>query len=391
MTDKDNRMSDLRSWFWRWFLNNKVVTALLIILLLLAIIFMLRKVEFIFEPLASFFAAVGAPIIVAGVFYYLLNPLVDWLEATYKVPRLATIIGEFTVLLILIVWGLAVFIPWMRDQIISFLNHWPQYWQALNKALDNLTADDRFKQLNTWLNNTNQDLTTWFKEYSSTFAKKGVSGFGSVIGTVSSVVITILTFPFILFYLLKDGHDLPKYMAKFLPTESRMSFLDTIGEVNSQIANYIRGQLSVAGAVAIMFAIGYTIIGLPYGWLIALTAGLLNMIPFLGSFLAMIPAYLVAVFVSPMMIVYVTIVFMIEQTLEGRLITPKLLGDSLKIHPVTVLVVLLSAGNIFGVLGVVFGIPGYAILKVLISRFFVWWRQNSDLFHDDEDEPNVLG
>jgi predicted PurR-regulated permease PerM len=389
MGDNDNR--NLKSWFWRWFLNNKFVTVLTVILLLLAIIFMLRKVDFIFQPIASFFAAVGAPIIIAGVFYYLMNPLVDLLENKYKVPRVATIAGQFIVLLGLLIWGLAVFIPWIRDQIISFIQHGPQYWRAVNRLVDQLTADKRFSQVNAWLNNANEDIGAWFKSYSSDFAKKSASGVGSVVGAVSSIVITILTFPFILFYLLKDGHNLPTYMAKYLPTEARPSFLDTIGEINRQIANYIRGQLSVAGAVAVMFAIGYSIIGLPYGWLIAIAAGLLNMIPFLGSFLAMVPAYLVAVFVSPMMILYVTIVFMIEQTLEGRVITPKLLGDSLKIHPVTVLIVLLSAGNIFGIMGVIFGIPGYAVMKVLITRIFMWWRRNSDLFTDDVDEENVIG
>ena len=178
---------------------------------------------------------------------------------------------------------------------------------------------------------------------------------------------------------------MPGYMVKFLPPQARPSFLETIGEINNQISNYIRGQLSVAFAVMVMFAIGYTIIGLPYGWLIAIVAGVLNLIPFLGSFLAMVPAIVVGLFVSPMMLVSVLVVFMIEQTLEGRLITPKLLGNSLQIHPVTVLVILLSAGNIFGLVGVIFGIPGYAIMKVLLYRLYKWWQENSGLFTEENE------
>ncbi|KIU20354.1 AI-2E family transporter [Weissella cibaria] len=372
--------------FQRWLLNNKIISSMLIILLLLAIIYMFDKVNFIFEPIVALFSAVGAPIIIAGVFYYLLNPIVDWAERRYKMSRVATITVQFLVLLVLIVWGLAVFIPWLSDQIVGLINHWPEYWRALVKMIDQLTADKRFADVNKWFNQTNSDISKWVQNYSAEYAKKGIHGVSSVVGTLTSAIITIVTFPLILFYLLKDGHQMPNYMAKFLPPKARGSFLDTIGEINKQISNYIRGQLSVAFAVMVMFAIGYTIIGLPYGWLIAISAGLLNLIPFLGSFLAMVPAVVVGLFVSPMMLVYVFIVFMIEQTLEGKVIAPKLLGNSLKVHPVTVVVILLSAGNIFGLAGVVFGIPGYAIAKVLIYRLYKWWQLNSGLFRDETNQ-----
>lgn len=382
MTNRETKQSV----FQRWLLNNKIISSMLIILLLLAIIYMFDKVNFIFEPIVALFSAVGAPIIIAGVFYYLLNPIVDWAERRYKMSRVATITVQFLVLLVLIVWGLAVFIPWLSDQIVGLINHWPEYWRALVKMIDQLTSDKRFADVNKWFNQTNSDISKWVQNYSAEYAKKGIHGVRSVVGTLTSAIITIVTFPLILFYLLKDGHQMPNYMAKFLPPKARGSFLDTIGEINKQISNYIRGQLSVAFAVMVMFAIGYTIIGLPYGWLIAISAGLLNLIPFLGSFLAMVPAVVVGLFVSPMMLVYVFIVFMIEQTLEGKVIAPKLLGNSLKVHPVTVVVILLSAGNIFGLAGVVFGIPGYAIAKVLIYRLYKWWQLNSGLFRDETNQ-----
>ncbi|MEY4664192.1 AI-2E family transporter [Weissella cibaria] len=382
MTNRETKQSV----FQRWLLNNKIISSMLIILLLLAIIYMFDKVNFIFEPIVALFSAVGAPIIIAGVFYYLLNPIVDWAERRYKMSRVATITVQFLVLLVLIVWGLAVFIPWLSDQIVGLINHWPEYWRALVKMIDQLTSDKRFADVNKWFNQTNSDISKWVQNYSAEYAKKGIHGVSSVVGTLTSAIITIVTFPLILFYLLKDGHQMPNYMAKFLPPKARGSFLDTIGEINKQISNYIRGQLSVAFAVMVMFAIGYTIIGLPYGWLIAISAGLLNLIPFLGSFLAMVPAVVVGLFVSPMMLVYVFIVFMIEQTLEGKVIAPKLLGNSLKVHPVTVVVILLSAGNIFGLAGVVFGIPGYAIAKVLIYRLYKWWQLNSGLFRDETNQ-----
>ncbi|HJG84648.1 MAG TPA: AI-2E family transporter [Weissella thailandensis] len=373
-----------QSIFQRWMLDNKVVSAMLMILLFLIIIFMLHKVEFIFAPVAEFFRAVGAPIIIAGVFYFLLNPMVDWAERRYNFPRIATISIQFLVLAVLIIWGLAVFIPWVSSQIGSLVEEWPTYWHKIVHMVDRFTSNKQFNAINKWFNTTNTEISSWLQDYSAEYAKKGLHGVSSVVGTVTSVVIAIITFPFVLFYLLKDGHQMPAYVAKFLPTKARRSFLETLKEISTQISNYIRGQIAVAFAVMIMFAIGYTIIGLPYGWLIAIVAGILNIIPFLGSFLAMVPAIVVGIFVSPIMLASVLIVFMIEQTLEGRLISPKLLGSSMKIHPVTVLIVLLSAGNVFGILGVIFGVPGYAILKVLVYRFYSWWESTSDIFKETD-------
>jgi predicted PurR-regulated permease PerM len=376
--------SNGQSIFHRWLLDNKIVSAMFMILLFLIIVFMIHKVAFIFDPVAEFFSAVGAPIIIAGVFYFLLNPMVDWAERRFNLPRIAMISIQFIVLAVLIIWGLAVFIPWMSSQIISLVNEWPTYWHKIVTMINHFTSNKQFNAVNKWFNTTNSEISTWLKDYSAEYAKKGLHGVSSVVGTVTSVVIAIITFPFVLFYLLKDGHQMPAYIAKFLPVKARRSFLETLKEISTQISNYIRGQISVAFAVMIMFAIGYTIIGLPYGWLIAIVAGILNIIPFLGSFLAMVPAVVVGIFVSPVMLISVLVVFMIEQTLEGRIISPKLLGSSMKIHPVTVLIVLLSAGNIFGILGVIFGVPGYAILKVLIYRFYNWWQTSSDLFKETD-------
>ncbi|WP_331696341.1 AI-2E family transporter [Weissella koreensis] len=379
----DKKDQSRRSWTWQWFWDNKFVSALLVVLLVLIIIFMLQKVDFIFQPLFSLFSAVGAPIIVAGLFYYLMNPMVDWLEERHHVNRVLTITGQFIVLILLIVLAVIAVIPWLQNQIYSLIQHWPEYWRGISNWIDALMKNNDFKMVNEWLKKNDKMIDQTLKSLTT----GGTFHVSSVFGTMSSVVITIVTFPLILFYLLKDGHQLPDFIVKFLPKRMQGSMHETITEINMQMSNYIRGQISVAVAVAIMFVIGFTVVGLPYGWLLAIAAGFLNLIPFLGSFLAMIPAVIVAIFISPMMLVKILIVFSVEQFLEGKVVSPKLLGDSLKIHPVTVVVILLSAGNMFGFLGVLFGIPGYAVLKVLISKLYQWWQSASSLY-EDEDESS---
>ncbi|MBM7618091.1 putative PurR-regulated permease PerM [Weissella uvarum] len=375
-----------KSWFYQWFLNNKTVTALLVILLLLAVVFMVSKVSFIFEPLKVIFAAVGAPMIIAGIFYYFMNPTVDFLERKLNIKRTWIISVMFLLLLGLIVWGLAVFIPWLGSQISDFIKQIPGYWAIITKFGDEILRGDKYPQLNSIVNDVNNDLSNWFKNSSTEYAKKGVSSVSNIVSTIAKIGVSLVTFPVILFYMLKDGHRMPDYLTSLVPTKVQSSFKATLHDINKQISNYIRGQLSVAFAVMIMFGIGFTIIGLPYGWLLAVMAGCFNLIPYIGSFLAMLPALVVAISVSPLMLVYTIIVFVIEQALEGHVISPKLLGDSLQIYPVTVLVVLLSAGNLFGLPGVILGIPGYAVLKVLVTKLYHWWRHASGLFDDEQAE-----
>lgn len=361
------------------FLNNKSVMALVITLLILIIIFMLNKVNFIFYPVRVILQTVGAPIIVAFIFYYLLNPMVNYLTRRFKITRTTVIVGQFIVLAALIFIGIVSVIPWLRDQSISLIQHWPSYWKSLTEWMNQTFSRSEFSSVNQWLQLNNDAI----QKFMSSFLHGGTQNLSGFFSSMTKVMVTIITFPLILFYLLKDGDRVAPYVAKFLPNKMRQPFLKTEVVINAQMANYIRGQLSVAGVVMIMFAIGFLSVGLPYGWLLAILAGFLNLIPFLGSFLAMIPALIVAAFVSPMLLLKVLIVFSVEQILEGKVVSPKLLGESLKIHPVTVVVILLSSGAMFGFWGVLLGIPGYAALKVIVINVYQWWRSTSELFEEE--------
>ena len=100
----------------------------------------------------------------------------------------------------------------------------------------------------------------------------------------------------------------------------------------------------------------------------------------------MIPAVILGLIAGPFMLLKVLIVFMIEQTIEGRFVTPLIIGSSLSIHPITILFVLLTAGQMYGVLGVLLGIPIYASIKVLVKAIFEWYKGNSALYYEESNE-----
>ncbi|MDV0430232.1 AI-2E family transporter [Lactiplantibacillus sp. DA1] len=363
---------------------QRLIRILVIILLVLTIFFMSKQVDWLLAPVRQFFSIVGLPIILAGVLYYLLNPLVDWLEKRFHVQRTWTIIGLFIVVVALLALGIIAIIPTIRDQTLSIINDWPTYWKNASTEVNRWINDPQLSGIRDQLESWNTDLSKLVSGRFSKYLTGTVTSLTGVFSTVTTVIIGLITMPFILFYLLRDGHQLPKYMAKFVPTKARSGFLEVLTEINSQVSNYIRGQLTVEFFVAVMFAVGYSIIGLKFALTLGIAAGILNLIPYLGSFLAMVPSVVIALVTSPWMLIQVLIVFVIEQTIEGRFISPLVLGSSLDIHPITILVVLLAAGKIFGLMGVIFGIPGYAILKVLWTHLFDWYRRSSGLYEPEK-------
>lgn len=371
------------SWFWRWFLNNQVVTALLIVLLVLLIIMLFTKVSYLFQPVWQFFGVVGLPIIMAGILYYLLNPVVDYFEKK-KVPRVWSIIGLFILVVALLIWGGVVIVPKIREQSVSFVNHFPQYIDTIDTKMQEILSDPLFAQFRTQLESTGDKVVSSLGDIIKNVSTFTVQGLGSFVGAIATVVVALITMPFILFYLLKDGRQLAPYLIKFLPNKMRQPTFKVLSEVNDQVSSYIRGQLTVAFAVAIMFIIGFSVIGLDYAVTLGIAAGFLNLIPYLGSFLAMIPAVFLGIVGGPALLLQVLIVFVIEQTIEGRFISPLVLGSQLAIHPVTILLVLLTSGKLFGIVGVILGIPVYAAAKVVITHIFEWYQDVSSLYEEED-------
>lgn len=383
MDEKDQKFSV--TWFFKWFINNQAVTFFLVTLLISLTILVFTKISFLLKPIGSFVEIILLPMLLTGLLYYLLNPIVDWLEKR-KVSRTIGISIVFVLIGLLLVWGLAVAIPNIQEQVVSFVQNLPANIQKLELQLTSLLQDKRFEQFRPTalqvINQVNDQIISFAQRFSSS----AVNWASHLISTASQIIVAVLIMPFILFYLLRDGKGLNAYITQYLPTKWRAPIGTVLSDVNSQLSNYVRGQVTVAMIVALMFSIMFSIIGLSYPVTLGILAGFLNLIPYLGSFLAMIPAVILGLIAGPFMLVKVLIVFMIEQTIEGRFVTPLIIGSSLNIHPITILFVLLTSGQMFGVLGVLLGIPIYASIKVLVKAAFEWYKVYSELYEEDTIE-----
>ena len=144
------------------------------------------------------------------------------------------------------------------------------------------------------------------------------------------------------------------------------------------LKSYIQGQVTVSVILGIFLYIGYSIIDLPYIPLLVLFAGVANLIPFLGSWLSFAPAAILGIIDSPTTFIWVCIITLIAHQLEGNIITPNVMGKSLSIHPLTIIVVILAAGDLGGFTLVLIAVPLYAVLKTVVSNIFKYRQRIID-------------
>ena len=377
--------------FKKWFLDNRFSIVLLNILLFFLIIWIFNKISFVLNPAWVFFSAILPPLLLAVIQYYVMNPVVDWFEKKFKVPRVATILVLFLFVLIALIWIINILVPIAQNQINSLIKNWPHIWNDAVNATQNALRDPRLHEvkgsLQGMIDNTQKTL---FKSGQSTI-NATLGNISSAVSIITMIVMTLLTAPFILFFMLKDGHQLRPYITKFAPERWQPSFSQLLYDINYALASYIRGQITVAFWVGVMFVIGYIIIGLPYGLALAILAGFMNLIPYFGTPLALIPVFVIAIMTSGSMLIKVLVVFLIEQAIETRILSPLVMGNKMEMHPVTTILLLIGASSVWGLWGVIFGIPIYAILKIIVSRVYNYYRRESEIFSETDAVSSTTG
>ncbi|MFX3634987.1 MAG: AI-2E family transporter [Candidatus Pristimantibacillus sp.] len=380
----DSRQTGTTGRFKRFILNNKFVLFLMVLLLTGLTIMVYSKISYIFTPLTVLLKTIILPVILAGVFYYLLNPIVDWFERK-RVKRIYSILVLFIIIIGLITILLVAVIPLISDQVTSLINDVPHYAEEIRIQFDLFMGSTLSSEVQQWFDFNSSDITGNITNKVTAVLDSTWSSIGSFVGALKEVLLAIITLPFILFYLLKDGKKLPAKIVSYLPTQMRQPSLRVMGEMNGQISSYIRGQIFVSFCIGGLLYIGYLIIGLKYSLVLALVAACTAVIPYLGPAIAITPALVVALVTSPIMLLKMIVIWTIVQLIEGKFISPQIMGKTLQIHPITIIFVILTAGNLFGIVGVVLAVPGYAVLKVMFTNLFDYLTAKSSLYKDGKD------
>lgn len=342
--------------------NSRLLFWLLEILVVVTIIFMLSKISFIFHPVTAFISTLFMPILVAGFLYYLFNPLVNLLEKI-KIPRNLGILLVFLVFFGGLGLIIALVIPNLVSQLTQLIIHLPNIVHHLQAILRDLSHHSWFRHLNItkFLNNLNLQPSIILKNVMS-----HLTSIGGLINSVTGFVITAITIPVFLFYFLKDGHKFIPSIQRLLPHHYSDQVDELMIKMNQTISHYIAGQAIECLFVGTFTFIGYAIIQMPYAYLLGFFAGITTIIPYLGPYIGIAPALCIAATVSFSKVILVCIVVVIVQQVDGNLIYPNVIGRTLKIHPLTIMIVLLVAGNLYGIIGTILAVPVYAICKTVV-------------------------
>ena len=372
---------------WIKFLGGKNILFTLSILFLLGLTLLLySELNFIFGPIFRMIAAVLTPLIISFILYYLVSPLVDFLEEK-GVPRLVAIIGMYLFILGLIVLLLLWLIPVLQDQLESLINGLPMLFDQAQEFLTGivgnfLTTDnqrDIFQQGLDYFGDIESNLMNYVTE--------GFSGIGTFIMSVTNIVLMLFLVPIILFFLLKDGSSFYQSFMEKVPPKHRYNVTSILSAIDSQVGNYVKGQILIALINGVMMFIGFSLIGLNYSGLLAVLGGVLSFIPYLGPTLTFLPAVFVAIGASFFMVVKLVIVWIVIQFVEGNLIEPNVMGHRLNVHPITIIFVLLIMGELLGVVGMLIGVPLYAVIRVLFNFVFMQFQQRYNKYYATEAGP----
>ncbi|MGW9986660.1 AI-2E family transporter [Staphylococcus cohnii] len=366
------------------FLGGKdLVFALLILIFIGCAIFIFDQVSYIFKPFIIVFNTIVAPFIVSIILYYLFNPLVNLMER-YNISRLWGVIILFLVIIGVIALAINLLIPVIGAQFKSFGNNFPYYVDKVNKFIDSVTKysliSNFYGQIQDQLDSLAKKLPSMVSDYFNGFGSK-VKNFAEALVNVGVVIATT---PFVLFFMLKDGHRFKEFSTNLMPPKFRKDFHDLLDKMSLQVGSYIQGQIIVSFCIGILLFIGYSIIGLDYSLILASIAAVTSVVPYIGPTIAISPAIIIALITSPIMLLKLVVVWTAVQFIEGHFISPNIMGKTLKIHPLTIIFILLSAGNLLGVVGVILGIPAYAILKVLVSHLFTMYKRRYNKYYGDD-------
>lgn len=352
--------------------EKKVFRFLVIAVLFFTLMFLMSITSFIFMPIGAYLAAIAVPIVGSGILYYITNPLVNLLEK-YKVPRLVGILIVFLLLIAFVFFSVNVLIPIVQEQFNKLVANTPNMARSMEELF--ILWQNRQNYLPESLENAIQNVIDNLNTY-----VEGITGFlFSFIGQIFSFLFSFVLIPFFLFFMLKDGKKFVPFVTSFLSDKKAKSLAVLLKNVNKTLSSFIQGQFIVSFSVGIMLLAGYLIVDLNYAVMLALFGLVMNLIPFVGPWISAIPAVIIGFFQDPMVGLWTAVIMIVAQQIESNLISPNVMGRVLKIHPLTVITLILAAGAIAGFIGLLFIIPSYAVFKTVISHFYHEWQENQSV------------
>ena len=343
-------MQIVKDWIRRHFYNQQVV---ILGLLLLAILFVIIVFA---EPLT--------PVLASVVIAYLLQAPMIGLRRL-GVPHLVAVIIVLLVFLALVGLAFVTVVPLLVQQLASLLEQIPAMLAELNALLATLPdRTDLIDQAD--VQQINQGIRYWVGQYTQAMLSFSFSS----IPVIASLSIYLFLIPVVLFFLLKDQQRIVAWFVGFLPKDRRLT-AEVWSEVDGQIGNYARGKIWEIIIVAAVAYVTFLALGVQYALLLALMTGFSVLVPLIGAIAVTFPVAILAYFQYgwDAQLAYVVLAYIVIQQLDGNVLQPVLFSEAVKLHPIAIIVAVLTFGWIWGFWGVMFAIPLATVVNAILRAW----------------------
>ena len=334
-------------------------------------------------------APILLPFVAGALLAYVGDPIVDRLEK-WNISRTLSVVIVFFLLFLLVLPLFFFLIPLLESQLKLLFLKMPSYidWLMINLEP---TLKDTFgvsvpalevDQLKQTFTEQFSNAGNFFKSLIRTVTRSGF--------VVAGWAANIFLIPVISFYLLRDWDRLVAYLHDLLPRNIEPTVSQLVKESDDVLAAFLRGQMMVMLALGTIYAIGLKMVGVEFSLLIGLLAGMLSFIPYMGLIIGILVAGIAVMFQThdPSNLLWVVVVFVVAQAIEGTLLTPLLVGDRIGLHPVAVIFSVLAGGQLFGFFGILLALPVFAVLAVIMRYFHKTYKQ-SNLYDTEENRDEI--
>ncbi len=314
-------------------------------------------------------APILTPFVAAALLAYVGDPIADRLQRL-KLPRTVAVVAVFLLTFLFIGLLVLLVLPLIRNQVVLLLEALPgiiteveQVWLPRVSDLLGVEAGE------------DVGFAAFIARYSDMAGSWGGTLLASLSrsgGALAAAVISLFLIPIITFYMLRDWDTITARLAALVPSAERDTVLRLARETDEVLGAFLRGQILVMIALSIIYALGLSLVGLKFAIAIGVVAGLVSFVPYLG-FVFGITLAGITVMLEPdplWRLAGVVATFSIAQMIEGSVLTPKLVGDRIGLHPVMVIFAVAAGGQLFGFFGVLLALPAAAVLSVLIRFAF---------------------
>jgi predicted PurR-regulated permease PerM len=351
--------------------DTKLFKAGVAILLLFLIILVGSQITFVFQPFIIAFEVLFIAFLIAGALYYIMAPLVDWLTDK-KVPRPASIvltyllyIGVITLLVILI--G-----PSLQAEFTALVIEAPDKANELLQTIEGLEDVLVFSKLFDLQALSVENITNQITGIIENALMHILTSITYLVNLTTSILITIFVVPFLLYYMLieKGRNSVPTLVNDLAPREYAPIINHSLTEMNHQLASYVQGLGIVCFLVGVLSYIGFVIIGLDFALVLAIFVMITNIVPIIGPFIGAIPAAIVGLIDSPLMMLKVIIVIVIIQQADAMLIRPQIVGRKMAMSPLAIILIVIVAGRLGGLMGIILAVPIFTVIKIISARIY---------------------